>query len=137
MDRLETTVMADEDILWTNISPINGFSLTPSTGSTGVLKYKVQHNVLYVSVRGVVIPELSPANPTSFVELPFAIPQNAIAGFIGPNLSTSLYAKEVCTIQSTGTELKKYSNNSWRPFFRNVYHSYEIKEHRKKIWKFY
>ena len=106
-------VTAAGDVPWTNISPINGFSLTPSTGSTGVLKYKVQHDVLYVSVRGVVVPALSPAKPTSFVELPFAIPQNAIAGFIGPNSFTSLYAKEVCTIQSTGTDKSiLYSKNT-------------------------
>lgn len=120
------TVMADDsgkvtitgleivgDIPWTDISPINGFSLTPSTGSKGVLKYKIQQGVLYVSARGVVIPAVNAASPTSFVELPFVVPQNAIAGFIGPNLSTSLYAKEVCTIQSTGTDKSiLYAKNS-------------------------
>lgn len=101
------------DIPWTDISPINDFSLTPSTGSTGVLKYKIQHGVLYVSARGVVIPALAASSPKAFVELPFTIPQNAIAGFVGPNLSTSLYAKEVCTIQSTGTDKSiLYSKNS-------------------------
>lgn len=101
------------DIPWTDISPINGFSLTPSTGSKGVLKYKIQQGVLYVSARGVVIPALNAASPTSFVELPFVVPQNAIAGFIGPNLSTSLYAKEVCTIQSSGTDKAiVYSKNT-------------------------
>ena len=106
-------VTADGDITWTDISPINGFSLIPSTGSNGVLKYKVQNNVLYVSVRGVVVPALTPATPTPFVELPFIIPQNTIAGFIGPNVSTSLYAKEVCTIQSTGADKSiLYAKNS-------------------------
>ncbi|WP_434717588.1 hypothetical protein [Lactococcus lactis] len=101
------------DIPWTDISPINGFSLTPSTGSTGVLKYKIQQGVLYISARGVVMPAVTAANPVAFVELPFTIPQNTIAGFVGPNLSTSLYAKEVCTIQSEGgSNSVKYAKNS-------------------------
>lgn len=101
------------DISWTDISPINGFSLTPSTGSAGVLKYKIQQGVLYISARGVVIPTISALTPTPFVELPFTVPQNAIPGFIGPNTSTSLYAKEVCTIQSEGVNNRvQYSKNT-------------------------
>nr|DAF84179.1 MAG TPA: receptor binding protein [Caudoviricetes sp.] len=90
------------DIPWTDISPINGFSLTPSTGAKGVLKYKIKQGVLYISARGVVLPDLPLQSPKAFVELPFAVPQNATAAFIGPNLSSSLYAKEVCTLQSNG-----------------------------------
>ncbi len=91
------------DIPWTAISPINGFSLTPSTGAKGTLKYKIQQGVLYVSARGVVLPALPLQTPKAFVELPFKIPENATVGFIGPNLASSLYAKEVCTLQS-GTD---------------------------------
>lgn len=95
-------VVFSSDVPWTDISPINGFSLTSSTGATGILKYKIQHGVLYVSIRGLTIPALPLESPKAFANLPFTVPECAVAGFVGPNLSSSLYAKEVCTIQANG-----------------------------------